>query len=82
MPTDYNTEKIHHSNYASVCALTPRPLPCPAPLAGSHPASVAFRVVDMLDPHDALFTELGNKYVARMAEEWGTDHIYQTDTCE
>ena len=34
----------------------------------------------MLDPHDALFTELGNKYVARMAEEWGTDHIYQTDT--
>ena len=49
----------------------------PTPLA-----SVAFCVSDMLDPHDALFTELGNKYVARMAEEWGTDHIYQTDTCE
>ena len=28
MPTDYNTEKIHHSNYASVCALNPCPLPC------------------------------------------------------
>jgi alpha-N-acetylglucosaminidase len=53
MPTDYNTEKIHHANYASVY---------------------------MLDPHDALFTEIGNKFVAKMADEWGTDHIYQTDT--
>ena len=44
--------------------------------------ALPFCVADMLDPHDALFTELGNKYVARMAEEWGTDHIYQTDTCE
>ena len=53
MPTDYNTAKIHHANYASVY---------------------------MLDPHDALFEEVGNKFIKKMGEEWGTDHIYQTDT--
>ena len=36
--------------------------------------------VYMLDPHDALFTELGNKFVEKMKDEWGTDHVYQTDT--
>eukprot|EP01051_Picozoa_sp_SAG22_P010022 SAG22_NODE_877_length_6715_cov_28.285369_3_plen_370_part_00 len=53
MPTDYNTAKISHANYASVY---------------------------MLDPHDPLFAEVGNKFIAKMAEEWGTDHVYQTDT--
>ena len=36
--------------------------------------------VYMLDPHDSLFEELGSKFYAKQAEEWGTDHIYQTDT--
>ena len=36
--------------------------------------------VYMLDPHDDLFKELGSKFYAKQAEEWGTDHIYQTDT--
>ena len=34
----------------------------------------------MLDPHDALFRELGRRFYALQADEWGTDHIYQTDT--
>jgi alpha-N-acetylglucosaminidase len=36
--------------------------------------------VYMLDPHDALFSELGAKFYQKQADEWGTDHIYQTDT--
>ena len=36
--------------------------------------------VYMLAPEDPLFREIGNKFIAKQAEEWGTDHIYQTDT--
>ena len=43
-------------------------------------AHANYASVYMLDPHDPLFSELGNKFVAKMAAEWGTDHVYQTDT--
>ena len=34
----------------------------------------------MLEPTDPLFKELGAKFIAKQAEEWGTDHVYNCDT--
>jgi alpha-N-acetylglucosaminidase len=36
--------------------------------------------VYMLQPDDPLFTEIGNKFIAKQAAEWGTDHVYNCDT--
>lgn len=77
MPTGAHTQRIPAFLGAS------RTLNCVA-MADYNTATIHhanYASVYMLDPRDALFAELGNKFVAKMADEWGTDHIYQTDTC-
>lgn len=34
----------------------------------------------MLDPRDPLFQRIGALFLTRVIEEFGTDHIYNTDT--
>lgn len=39
-----------------------------------------FPDVFILDPDDALFEEIGRKYIALQTKEFGADHLYSSDT--
>lgn len=64
----------------------------PKALIDKHPGAKFIRSADwghmpdpygsvyMLAPEDPLFAEIGNKFIAKQAEEWGTDHVYSCDT--
>lgn len=34
----------------------------------------------MLDPRDPLFLQIGSLYLSQVVKQFGTDHIYNTDT--
>jgi alpha-N-acetylglucosaminidase len=39
-----------------------------------------FNDVYLLDPDDPMFVELGKKYIEAQTKEYGTDHLYSSDT--
>lgn len=39
-----------------------------------------FPEVDILDPNDPLFVEIGRRFIAEQIKTYGTDHLYTADT--
>ncbi len=39
-----------------------------------------FPEVDILDPDDPMFVEIGRRFIAEQTETFGTDHLYSADT--
>jgi len=40
----------------------------------------SFSCAYILDPRDPLFLQIGSLYLSQVVEQFGTDHIYNTDT--
>ena len=47
-----------------------------------NPATAACADVCMIDPADPLYIEVGSKHIESQAQIFGTDHIYNCDTCK